>query len=594
MGGRKDPQQKKIRSEEENSDSTSDNSEDLSSPGEEEAKSDQEETEDQKIAAGRTYGEEDCNICGTSFEKTATNQKYCLSPPCRAEIHRLRKLQKKAYSKKSTAAKNSPAAKSKVSGKRKMDTTRPASPPSSRSSRNLAPSVPSAKAKKKKSRSTKDGYTHTSEPKPDLVVDKFVTNYTRTPAPTAEEVHGKSDRHLPWGEIIRQLQARGYVIIDLQSNNLAGNPKMHCELMEQKEPGLWRSCVRQGWESGKRFKLADIREDEYKMDNVQCCKDFIQYAQSIMSKISGMLWQQMQEYEVAYLSREPGKFKQEFVHADSLYQGDLTGIMPLNEDSVQPSFAPYDKIASVPITRNDKEFQDKNIRGIYQKIQIRFQLLTNTVDGAATLYESMRPTVKVNRGDLFLHLGDALHARPAIDMTKQDRWICIKGRLLADLPADSQQTKHSPDHVPGLPDKSAGNKKEAVHDDSSVTPKDDSNKSTVNKESSPDDAKKPAAVDPSPVEPPNPDSHGVVDALVVLKYAPPDVKEDAAIHHLLAAGYTDPDGAAKFHKTRYQDADSNQQKKFKDRFIELLHKKEKSVRLDDSLLPTHFSDFGWP
>ncbi len=102
---------------------------------------------------------------------------------------------------------------------------------------------------------------------------------------------------------------------------------------------------------------------------------------------------------MAYLSREPVKFKQEFVHADSLFQGDLTGIMPLNEDSVQPSFAPYDKIASVPITRNDKEFQDKNIPVSYThptlptKSIVDLSLLTDSIINIPyNLIASIHPT----------------------------------------------------------------------------------------------------------------------------------------------------------------------------------------------------------
>jgi hypothetical protein len=452
----------------------------------------------------------------------------------------------------------------------------------SKSTHKAARSNASAKSTNKKLRGSKDGSTHTGERKRHLSQDRVAIRLKDIPDLTEQNRQEILDDYLDWEETILKLKNRGYVIIDLKSHHLAANQKMHCELMELKVDGKWQSCVRQGWESGKRFQLADILEDEYKMDNLPSCEELVESAQRIMSRISKLLYGQDQKYEVAYLSRDPGKFKHEFIHADSLFQGDLTGIMPLNDDSVQPSFYPYHKIANgPPIARSDKFFKDQNIRGIYEQMQIRFQGISNTGDGVATVYESLRPTSTVKRGNLILHLGDALHARPAIEMIKQDRWICFEGKLLADVPAASQQTEDDLERGPDQPGKTAG-----------VTPDDDGNKSTEDQNSVLDDAKRPA-VNPSPVEPPNPDSHGVVDALVVLKYAPPDVKEGAAIHHLIAAGYKEPHEAAKFHETRYQGADSDRLDKFKARFVELLHKTEKSVKLDESLLPKCFNDFGW-
>jgi hypothetical protein len=96
---------------------------------------------------------------------------------------------------------------------------------------------------------------------------------------------------------------------------------------------------------------------------------------------------------------------------------------------------------------------------------------------------------------------------------------------------------------------------------------------------------------PAKNAPPDPDKHGVIDVLVVLKYTQSEVKEGAAIHHLIAAGYTKPSDAAAFHKKRYQDADIDGHEKFKKRFDEIFQKKEKSYMLDDTLLPDNF-DFG--
>jgi hypothetical protein len=85
MARRKATQEKQISSEEENSDCSDVNDEDLSheeadnSYGEEEAKSDQEEMEVHKIAAKRTFGKAECDLCGKSFEKTSTSQKSCMA-----------------------------------------------------------------------------------------------------------------------------------------------------------------------------------------------------------------------------------------------------------------------------------------------------------------------------------------------------------------------------------------------------------------------------------------------------------------------------------------------------------------------------------
>ena len=120
MARRKATQEKQISSEEENSDCSDVNDEDLSheeadnSYGEEEAKSDQEEMEVHKIAAKRTFGKAECDLCGKSFEKTSTSQKSCMAVQCRTEIRRLRLVQKREESAKAAAAKNGPAATSNL------------------------------------------------------------------------------------------------------------------------------------------------------------------------------------------------------------------------------------------------------------------------------------------------------------------------------------------------------------------------------------------------------------------------------------------------------------------------------------------------
>jgi hypothetical protein len=63
-----------------------------------EAKSDQEETEDQSRPAKRTVGQAECDLCYKPFLKQSTSQKYCTSVECRKEIHVRRLVQKREAS----------------------------------------------------------------------------------------------------------------------------------------------------------------------------------------------------------------------------------------------------------------------------------------------------------------------------------------------------------------------------------------------------------------------------------------------------------------------------------------------------------------
>jgi hypothetical protein len=83
----------------------------------------------------------------------------------------------------------------------------------------------------------------------------------------------------------------------------------------------------------------------------------------------------------------------------------------------------------------------------------------------------------------------------------------------------------------------------------------------------------------------DPDGHGVVDALVVMKYGEQEVLDCAAIHNLIAAGYFTADEAVGVYKKRYPKADQGQTETFKKKFQEEYSRKKIKSTLVSSKLP---------
>ena len=85
MARRKAPKHKDIISEEEDEEGSEGNDAESHEEADDpdgEAKSDQEETEDQSRPAKRTFGLAQCDLCYKTFVKQSTNHKYCTSVEC--------------------------------------------------------------------------------------------------------------------------------------------------------------------------------------------------------------------------------------------------------------------------------------------------------------------------------------------------------------------------------------------------------------------------------------------------------------------------------------------------------------------------------
>ena len=259
----------------------------------------------------------------------------------------------------------------------------------------------------------------------------YVTKGTR-------DIHQLVTAMLDWNGCATTILSKGYQIVNMKVADLAAIMNIHCELMEQGASTLWQSRVRQGWEDGQGMILDTIQVPHHKIENLLKCQELINICKSAMH----IIWRQISKMspeknkpsgspviEVSYVSHPAGKHKHEFVHADSVVQGDLMAIMPLVDVCVQPCFLPYAEMATSgqgPIARND---DDLPVITMINKINNRFQPLANTCDGAANLYRAMRPTDTVQKGDLLVYVGDALHALPAGDRKWPERFLYFKGRL---------------------------------------------------------------------------------------------------------------------------------------------------------------------
>jgi hypothetical protein len=348
-----------------------------------------------------------------------------------------------------------------------------------------------------------------------------------------------------------------------------------------------------------------------------------------MNELSQQMWEEDQTVVVSYIKRPASKHKREFVHADSMVQSDLMAIMPLNADPVKPLFYPYQKMGDFkqgPIARNDKVFQDGEVAEKVKIMQKRFHALAGTVDGAFPLRESLCSTEDVNPGELLVYMGDALHALPRFKKKKPDRFLHFRGKLRvspeskggsvngsskqadkggsdktagdsdhdganstskqAHQPEDDSDSGGANDKKSGLEAKKGGSNKAADNSDPDGADKGDSVNSPSKHAENPEDAKggtaKAACRDP--------DSHGVIDALRVLRYAPPDVLDGAAVHNLIATGYTMPE-AGTFYKKRYPDAGADRYESFEAMFTKESEKKKRSVQLDTTRLTEEFGLF---
>ena len=156
----------------------------------------------------------------------------------------------------------------------------------------------------------------------------------------------------------------------------------------------------------------------------------------------------------------------------------------------------------------------------------------------------------------------------------------------ADQLGDDSDSGGANDKKSGLAAKKGGSNKAADNSDPDGADKGDSVNSPSKHAENPEDAKggtaKAACRDP--------DSHGVIDALRVLRYAPPDVLDGAAVHNLIATGYTMPE-AGTFYKKRYPDAGADRYESFEAMFTKESEKKKRSVQLDTTRLTEEFGLF---
>jgi hypothetical protein len=266
---------------------------------------------------------------------------------------------------------------------------------------------------------------------------------------------------LEWKESAEQILRKGYQIINFGLDHKAACMNIHCELMQEVADTAWQSRVRQGWEDGQELNLEAIQVDSHKMKNLHVCNQFIKVCISALNMISEEMYKVKankagqtkeatspevtqrhgkQVIEVFYIVHKAGKHKHEFVHADSVVQGDLMAIMPLVDYPVEPKFFPYHRMEAArqgPITRDDEDYAKKDVGRILEKINNRFSQLASTSGGASRLHDAMlKTTHRVRRGDLLVYLGDALHAFPAGYRERQEPFLYFKGRLADSPPAD--------------------------------------------------------------------------------------------------------------------------------------------------------------
>jgi hypothetical protein len=519
---------------------------------------------------------------------------------------------------------------------------------------------------------------------PKATSDRLTVNQqvytTAGPQNPAEQMEALLD----WKMCTRMILQKGYVIINLQVEHQAANMNIHCELMGQGGQGEgtpWQSRVRQGWEDGQSLILNSIQVDHHKMENLRNCKEVIDLCKSTVSKISQHMCSKKQyqerqtnralspgrtddrsrqEIEVSYVSHPKGEHKHEFVHADSVVQGDLMAIMPLYDDSVQPTFYPYSKMEASkqgPIAREEGD-ERTPVLDMVQKIKRRFQPLANTCEGAADLLEAMRPTTKLKQGDLLVYLGDALHSLPGGNRKMPERLLYFKGKLLGDpkpkgvdiakgAPGDRSrretdagsgkatsqlaESEPAPSAAPEVASKGAaklhpadpgGHPTEAAtqqdvadgSEEAAVRPRSVVPSKGVAEEA-PDDPDGPDTKGASAKATSrrtetaggkdtavgagvgvaskgiaqhtqgDPDGHGVVDALRVLKYGDEEVLDLTAVHNLLAAGYHNIEEAVEVYKKRYPNADHEQTKMFERRYDDESRRKKRNTDLIASKLP---------
>jgi hypothetical protein len=512
---------------------------------------------------------------------------------------------------------------------------------------------------------------------------KITTQPSSTNGPSSD--FDRTEAMLKWKKYTNGLLEKGYWVFDLLQDDDAASVNIHCELMDEMVSTPWKSRVRQGWEDGRSLILEEILVPHHKIKNLKNYERLIELGKSALDRISRQMLKVKKDrkekisqelidlkgkqiLEVSYVSHPVGEHKHEFVHADSVVQGDLMAIMPLTEDAVIPHFFPYGAMEAFkqgPITREDEDYKggdEEAVRRMIDKMNKRFHNLASTTTGAAVLYAGMEPTEKIRRGDLLVYLGDALHALPAGNRKLPDRFIYFKGRLAGpdtqggSAKAASEQTETassgkaadgagsevaSPDITKKETNDSGGNANPTARSENAGPDTDGgSSKATsmqakntgsdkaagsadsenavqlIVKENS--DSKNEAVLGSSEVpgqggdnEQPcptdgigtadgstnaasekkthdDPDAHGVIDALRVLKYGDGELLDDAALHNLIAAGYSTKEEARKFYKTRYPHADNNQIETFQHRFVEEIRRKVKTTKLDLFKLPVTF------
>jgi hypothetical protein len=648
------------------------------------------------------HGQGECIICNQQFQKSTANHKICANSACQEqkEINRakqkrllnsIREKKRKAekLAREATAAQEKAAAQEKRnSGKRKS------APPASHSSgasqkrRTNESSHPVRSANTRLSNSNLQEHRHeASNPakKPnapwlksgnaarprhgtdgDIGASGLTENCDRfTATLRTYQTKGTQDQREPAGLMLdwkgntQKMLNRGYQILNFKVDHKAANMNIHCELMQQVAGTGWQSRVRQGWEDGQHLKLEAIQNDSHKMENLHMCKQLIELCKSALNRISKEMYKLKakkagqtkeatspevtkhhgeQVIEVSYVVHQPGKHKHEFVHADSVVQGDLMAIMPLVDHSVQPKFYPYHRMEASrqgPIARDHEDFQGKNVKRMIETITDRFYPLAGTCTGASRLHDALCTTSRVQRGDLLVYLGDALHAFPEGDRKKHEPFLYFKGRLadcpepkgagLAnDAPADpalseikggaakapdkqaptvagdsltSKVDGKSIDNVAPDPGgtgtvvplaKAASNQDETAESKTAVSVKDpDLGDSKGGTAKAPSEHAKAASSKDTKDAKDVPDRHGVVDALVVLQYSDEDLLDWAAVHNLIAAGYLTSKEAVGVYKKRYPQADEKQTTAFEKKFLEECNRKENSAKLLLLKLPTH-------
>ena len=481
-----------------------------------------------KNKRGQGYGTENCSICGERFEKNASNHKVCTKTVCQQEQTRRRNEAKKDKVKKKHQADVADREKRKlekaflemVAAKEKANSEKAARIiPKKRKSApigSLAGSVPQKRAKGAQlghrdvklptANTHEDATTGRAEATlpgtPELTEDP-ASFKKRPPAPKGNSdivrvvqqiyfTHGPQNEAdqmkslLDWKECTRAILQKGYQIIDLNFNYQAASMNIHCELMQQAAAPLWDSCVRQGWEYGQSLNLDLIQVDHHKTENFKPCREIIDACKSIMNKLSQKMWAMKKNHakensramppeakhrgghtnEVSYVSYPAGEHRHEFVHADSMVQGDVMALMPLFDDSVQPKFYPYEWMGGHdqgPITREDKTIEgEEPIAAVRRKIEQmtqRFHPLVNTTDGAAVLHEAMFATSKLRPGNLLVYLGDALHALPAGNRKTPERYLYFRTRpggnpkpKGGDIPNGTTRLRLTGKYLPGVPE----------------------------------------------------------------------------------------------------------------------------------------------